>query len=320
MASQVLCYVQRKLITDWKRLVLKQDPPVFIYGSNDDGVFSNRLTKDSILWIVSSIPGRNPELVARLELDGVWKTNDPELGICNDLLKHFQKFRWIAKGTEKSRFFGHNDAGPALIQTVFEYKSGSTWTLNNQATRWISKYGSRFQRPALIHIPSEEEQYGKLKDNNPLEKHSNSSLKCVFISWKWMDNIRTVPLSLAYALAKKGIMVWLDLLALPKAQASEKINKDKPILERLLKYGYEQCICILAIDSQNYGTRSQNRDSNWTLQEWNGKLSSGRRPLRIWYHPDKMARHCSIYAASDKSLKSTKPMEAAKELIELLED
>lgn len=317
MASQVLCYVQRKRITDWKRLVLMQNQPVFIYGSNDGRVFANKLTKDSVLWVVSSIPGKNPELVARLELEGVWETDSPELGISKDLLRHFREFRWIAKGTANSRFFGHNDAGPALIHTVFERISGSTWTLKNKATHWLGKYGSKFQRPALIHF-FEECQSKNDKEYMPLEKLSNSSKRSVFISWKWRDNNRTVPLNLAYALAKNGIMVWLDILALPKARASKKINEDGSKLERLLRYGYEHCICILAIDSEKYGTRSQKSAANWTLQEWNGELAPGKKLNRFWYHPAETEGYSRIATASDKSLKSTMPEEAARELCELL--
>jgi len=43
MSNHVLRYVQRRRVTDWKRLVITHDTPAFIYGINDERVFVNRL-------------------------------------------------------------------------------------------------------------------------------------------------------------------------------------------------------------------------------------------------------------------------------------
>jgi hypothetical protein len=204
MANQALCYVQRKRVTDWKRLVLTHDQPSFVYGSNDDRVFASKLAQGSILWVVSSLPGRNPALVARMELAGVWEREDPNLEVSPDLLNHFREFKWIAKGTSNSTFFGHNDAGPALISTVFERASGSTWTLTDRQSDWHPEYGKKLQRPTIVHIHSKGSPLLDEIHSTPLRELSDSARKSVFISWKWKDNHKTLPLSLAYALVKNG--------------------------------------------------------------------------------------------------------------------
>ena len=314
MTSQVLCYVQRKRITDWKRLVLTHDSPAFIYGSKDDRVFASRLSEGSILWVVSSIPGRNPELVARMELAGVWEREDPKLKVSPDLLRHFREFKWIAKGTSNSAFLGHNDAGPALVRTVFERASGSTWTLAGQQSDWRAEYGSRLQRPTVIHIPPEGSPPQDVIRTIPLQELSDSARRSVFISWKWRDNHKTIPLSLAYALAKNGLMVWLDLLALPRARALKLVQRDEAKLERLLRYGYGQCVCVLAIDSAKYGTQTRESAANWTLKEWNGELNSGQKLARVCFSPGCGVRHSPVTAAADVILSGTTPDEAAREL------
>ena len=127
MSNHVLCYVQRRRVTDWKRLVITHDKPAFIYGSNDERVFDNRLRDGGTLWVVSSIPDRPPELVARLVVVAILKRKDPklaELGVNQRLVRHFAEFEWIAVGGPQSEFFGHNTAGDALLNTVFETTSG----------------------------------------------------------------------------------------------------------------------------------------------------------------------------------------------------
>ncbi len=282
MPPHAIAYVQRKRITDWKRLVLTHTTPAFVYGSNDSRVFA-KLPKGSILWIVSSIPGRSPELVARLEVAKVRCRQCPELGVNENLLRHFKEFKWIATGTSNSRFFGYNDAGPALMKTVFERTTGETWRLPNPAGGWQSRYGSLLQRPTLLHITIT----GKAgrRPLSPLEKLAASADHSVFISWKWKDHVKSVPLNLAHALAEQGVMVWLDHLALPDSRALKKIQKDKDRLERLLRYGYRQCKYLLAIDSKNYGNASPGSAKNWTLREWNGSIAPRARLDRICFRP-----------------------------------
>ena len=318
MDSQVLCYVQRKRITDWKRLVLTHDSPAFLYGSNDDRVFASKLRKGSTLWVVSSIPGRNPELVARLEVSVIVERDDPKLKVSPDLLRHFREFKWIAKGTANSRFFGYNDAGPALVRTVFENSKGATWTFAERGSQWRSEYGSRLQRPTLIQVSTESSGSHPSRDSTALEELATSANRSVFISWKWGDNPKELALSLAYALAKNNLMAWLDLLALPRARALYQIQKDEVKLERLLRYGYDQCVCVLAIDSANYGSQSVGSDRNWTLREWNGEVSPGKRLDRVCFNPRSL-RQSRLTSATDMSLRSATVDEAASELAHWLQ-
>ena len=107
MGNHVVTYVQRKRVTDWKRLVLTHDEPAFVYGSNDERVFVKQLENGGTLWVVSSIPERSPELVARLSVQAVARRDDPglqALGVGKRLLRHFAEFKWIAVGGDDSEF------------------------------------------------------------------------------------------------------------------------------------------------------------------------------------------------------------------------
>ena len=125
-------------------------------------------------------------------------------------------------------------------------------------------------------------------------------------------------MNLAYALASIGIMVWLDLLALPRARALNLIQKDKAKLEKLIQFGFGQCACILAIDSMNYGKRSRKSAANWTMKEWDSDLISGRQLTRIGYKPSGGASGL-VTASADVFLRSKTPDGAAKELSKWLE-
>jgi len=56
MKKQVVCYIKRELISDWKRKVITHPERAFVYGSRDERVFA-KLKKDDVLWVVSPIPG-----------------------------------------------------------------------------------------------------------------------------------------------------------------------------------------------------------------------------------------------------------------------
>ena len=281
MKYQALAYVQRKRITDWKRLVLTGDSLEFLYGSNDDQVFSE-LPDGSVLWIIASLPDQPPELVAKLEVEKIRERDSPDLGIDNRLLWHFREFGWIAKATSNSVFFGHNNAGDALVRTLFDRPSGDPWSFSSISPVWLPKFGMSLHRPKRIH--SVHGSPGTKKEEvflNPIEELAEKSSHSVFISWKWMDNTSEKPLKLAELLANRGFMVWLDLLALPKSRALKKVQSDHKKLEKLLKYGYEQCKYILAINSENYGSKTSTSEKNWTLREWNGEIAKNTKLIRF---------------------------------------
>jgi hypothetical protein len=313
MENHIVCYIRRNRITDWKRLVITHDEPAFIYGSNDERVFVKQLEGGGTLWVVSPIPGRPPELVARLSVKAVAKRDDPKLealGVSKRLLRHFAQFNWIAVGGDDSEFFGHNIAGNTLLRTVFESTSGDPWVLSRGSNKWRGQYGMKLQRPTRVSnagLDSQENGAAALKELAATSKRS------VFISWKWCDNQKQLIRSLAFALAENGFMPWLDLLALPRARALKKVQEDEEKLESLLKYGYRRCFGVIGVETANYGTRSDGSDKNWTLREWEGKFVRERSLARILYHP-KGAASCSVMPRADLSLSSAHPLDAAKEL------
>jgi hypothetical protein len=313
MENHVLCYVQRNRITDWKRLVITHEEPAFLYGSNDDRVFVKHLVGGGTLWVVSSIPTRPPELVARLSVNTVAKRNDPKLealGVSKRLVRHFAEFKWIAVGGHDSEFFGHNVAGNALLETTFESTSGEPWVLSAGVREWRGEYGMKLQRPTKVSNKSLSSQENGIAALRELAATSTGS---VFLSWKWRDNSKQLVRSLAYALAEGGFMPWLDLLALPRAKALRKVQEDEQKLESLLRYGYGRCFGVIGVETDNYGTQSEGSDENWTLREWEGAFARDRTLARIAYRP-KGATGCGVMTSADLWFSSANPRMAAREL------
>jgi len=314
--SDVVCYVQRKRITDWKRRVFQEKSPLFIYGSNDDRVFS-KLKKHDSLWVISSIPGRPPELVAHFIIDAVGPFGDPKIKIPAERLRPFREFKWIAKGTKKSEFFGHNDASRALLNTVFSSASGKPRKLSDHIEEWQSDFGQKLRRPTLIY------QEGKIYKNKPspgnslFEALAGTKNYSIFISYKWKDNTKYLSRSLAYALANEGFMPWLDQLALPRAKATAKINRDEQILEKLLKYGFKKSKAVFGINSMKYGVKTTGSHSNWTEREWNNELDNTLDRLKILYNPNS-APKSSVVEYFDIEIINQDPNEAVKELKNIL--
>jgi hypothetical protein len=96
---------------------------------------------------------------------------------------------------------------------------------------------------------------------------------------------------LADELVSQGFMPWLDLFAMPWSRDIEQREKDKPKLDKLLKYGYQQAAAIVAIDSKNYGTitkppkNKDQKNQNWTKREWKGELAKNDKIKKIIYRP-----------------------------------
>lgn len=282
MENHVLCYVKRSLITKWKRLILTRDSPLFVYGSNDDRVFAARLRNGGILWVIASIPSRPPELVARLDVEFVRKRDDPELGINPHFCQEFP-FKWLAKGKSSSEFFGHNNAESALLQSVFQPKNGKPWKIDEVADQWQGKFGQKLQSPRLICEAGIFEEGIVSSGSQPFYDLQMKKRRAIFLSWKWRDNTKKFMRELAYELVVQGFMPWLDLLAMPWSLELSNREEEKPKLGRLLKYGYRQAAAVVAIDSENYGTATDNYP-NWTKREWDGKLATGEKP-KVVYRP-----------------------------------
>ncbi len=307
MGRQVLCYVQRKRISDWKRLVCASSEPAFVYGSNAGKIFSGLRPGDT-LWVASPVPGRPPELVARLNIRACAPFGEGLEGVSAALLSHFREFEWVAVGGEESVFFGHNDAGGALLQTVFTSQSGKTWQISPGSSEWEGRFGGKFEQPRLV------------SDSRALEQVSRRPQ--VFISWKWSDHWEHLAqvFALAYALARAGFMPWLDKLALPASRATrEKIDPNPLVLQNLLAYGYRHCQVLLALESGQYGVKSPESDENWTLREWDGSLAGKDMPARVVYRAA-YAGESRVTAGADYRLESREPVQAALELQKWFEE
>lgn len=282
--KNVVCYVQRARITSWKRLVFQGKEPLFIYGSKDQLVFKN-LKKNDNLWIISSIPNRPPELVAHLVIQIVAPYGDSKLKISEENLKPYREFKWIARGNKESKFFGHNDATNALLNTIFCNPKGKPRILSDNKSKWQGQFGKKLQKPTLIY-PKGIMFNNQVSPGATLFEKIESHLEhSIFISYKWNDHIKRLARSLAYNLAEKGYMAWLDQLALPMTRSSKNINPDEVLLERLLQYGYKHSRFVMAIDSKNYGKATNDHKQNWTLKEWSGELDpNAKRKKLVFQH------------------------------------
>ena len=108
-------------------------------------------------------------------------------------------------------------------------------------------------------------------------------------------------------------MPWLDLLAMPWSQKISNIETEKPKLTRLLKYGYQQAAAVIAIDSEHYGTATED-NPNWTKREWDGKLAEKKKP-KIVYRPEGYKLSRLIQNSTDKfPVFNQPPAEFAREL------
>lgn len=290
MENHVLCYVKRSLITKWKRLVLTRDEPLFVYASNDKGLFRSRLKNGGVLWIISSIPNRPPELVARLNIFEV-KNRDKLVDEVTNSDIHLSNFlqefpyKWVAFGKEGSQFFGHNNAETALLRSAFRAKLGNPWKIDESATKWQSNFGNKFQSPRFICEEGKFENGVISSGSQPFLGLEKKKSRAIFLSWKWRDNTKKFMRELAYVLVAQGFMPWLDILAMPWSHEIGQREKEKPKLTRLLKYGYQQAATFIAIDSWNYGTATKEGKPNWTKREWDGKLADGHSVKKIIYRP-----------------------------------
>jgi hypothetical protein len=284
----VVAYVQRARITDWKRLMDpgEDQPFPFIYGSRDGNVFAEYVKQGTVLWVFSATPdGRPPSLVAKLHVIG--RADDPDgesYGVPPGVLRAFRKeingrrlFDYIAVGHPTlSRFYGYNNASKALLSLTLKWVH-TPRTLSGEAPcpqgtcTWQSSFAAPFNRPALV-----------VSDPKPLEDLAHAASCSIFISWKRRDNWkrRKGVRELVYALADQGLFAWLDVFAFPPSIAlSQKVDPDAELINRLLRYGYQRCNGLLALETSNYG--APGILGNWTEMEWMGKFDPDQPPTPL---------------------------------------
>lgn len=306
---QLLTYVQTGRITAWKHMVQKSDQSSMVYGSNDAVRFQH-LKPGDVLWVIASTPGRPPSLTAKLVIESLGdehcektRNNENARMLLDDPEK---RFKWVVIGGKDSCFYGFNDAGKALLDLPLLTGSGKPLDLGQKAAQWESRFGYYLQRPVKIAERPVENALEKLA------RHCQQNT--IFISWKHADHVRrTFPLSVVYALVEQGFAVWFDLLALPVSKYTPRIQKNPEVMTTLLKYGYKQSRCALAIDSPQYGVRSQGSHANWTLEEWEGALDTKQRRTRLCI-PLPPDRDSTVTATADHVLRQELPSLIARQI------
>lgn len=283
--THVLAYVKRSVITHWKRLMnpLTGGPFPFIYGSNDGNVFDNYVKEKSVLWVIGASPDkRPPSVVAKLEVIGrADQTPSKEFNIPKKVLQVFKdKWDYVAIGhPTNSRFYGYNNASCALMSLVFRWVHTER-TLSREEPcpegpcTWKSSYSTPLNSPAII-----------VNEPTLLYDLDRAAQRSVFISWKRGDNWhrRKDVRELAYALADMGLHAWLDVLAFPPSIALKtKVDPKKEIVKCLLRYGYERCHGLLALETKEYG--KPGISENWTKMEWTGQFGDKKIAHPLPFH------------------------------------
>jgi hypothetical protein len=319
----IIAYVQRSKITDWKRLM---DPGAgqpfpFIYGSRDRNVFAKYVNAGAVLWVFSATPdGRPPSLVAKLHVIG--RADDPSgetYGVPPGVLRAFRKeingrrqFNYIAVGHPTlSRFYGYNNASQALLSLTLKWVYTSR-TLSGEAPcpqgtcTWHTSFAAPLNRPALV-----------VSDPKPLEDLDHAATHSIFISWKRWDNRkrREDVRALIYALADQGLFAWLDVFAFPPSIAlTQKVDPKADLVSRLLRYGYQRCSGLLALETRNYG--APGILGNWTEMEWMGKFDPDAPPsplpFRAVYRFESSPVSANLLQDNDCLLSDLSWSEAAK--------
>ena len=287
MTEHIVAYVQKKLITAWKRNTLKHctedNQPTFLYSSNDSWQFGPYARSGAVLWVIASQPPDPPALVAKLDDIQQVCVDINRLQIPDRLYERFGRRLYVVRGGEKSRFFGHNDVSKLLLEMKYLDRNGTSWSMvdgKNSRTAWQSGFGIRLLRPARIAGGDR----GALK----LQRFSERLLsRTVFISYKRRDHSGELERNRMHQfvreLVNREYAVWLDRIALPAARGPKgrkrrysQAAQDR-MLTTLLRQGLDDSKVLLAISSARYGTPSRTGNRNWTRDEWDSTSMNADR-------------------------------------------
>jgi hypothetical protein len=323
-AEHIVLYMKPKYLLRWKRIVLISKNPTFIYSSNSD-ILGKRIEENfTMLWVVSPVEDeQHPALVAKMKVQNLAKMENkklyPQIKIPKKMLKEFseRENKWIVTALEEeSVYFGYNNASDALLDTPFGLKKAHILRQTNK--EWKSSTSSFFPGPRIV--TPESIYKGDFPGIKPLQDLAKTEERSVFISYKWCDGVADKAIALAHALAKIGIMSWLDQLAFPKADYSKELRTDSLKLEKLLRYGYSRCKVIVGFGTENYGKLTNQLRRNWTMREWAGELSDSKRPYRILFpQPGFKKKGLFVNFKEDMTLKSEDINNAALEIKEWFE-
>lgn len=304
MSGHVIAYLQRPRLSIWKHItVARADRPSFLYASDDERVFLHDVVPCCTLWVISiPHPGWPPELTARIkvvdrgvkasergrrllgDLPGLKATG--ELKADPALVADFHEDIIAVGDPDQSEFFGHNNAERAMLDLAL-VREKRLERLRDLGDRWCPAYGQKFQRPVLVAREGVERDGVVSPGAKPLDALVATAARTVFISYKWRDiealGKQRFVLRLAREIARAGMMVWLDRLALPGYAPRGDHDEDEKdrMVRRLLKYGYERSVALLALGTPNYGQETKPKGENWTLREWNGDVSPDATLKRV---------------------------------------
>lgn len=304
MSGHVIAYLQRPRLPIWKHItVARTDSPSFLYASDDERVFLHEVVPCCTLWVIS-VPynGWPPELAARIKvIDRGVKASEKgrrllgkisglkavgELKADPALIADFREDIIAAGDPDQSEFFGHNNAERAMLDLTL-VRQKRLERLRDLGDRWCPAYGQKFRRPVLVADEGVERDGVVSLGAKPLDALAATAAKTVFISYKWRD-VETLGkqrfvLRLAREIARAGMMVWLDKLALPGYAPKGDHDEDEQdrMVRRLLKYGYEHSVALLALGTPNYGRPTKPAGENWTLREWSGDVAPNASLTRV---------------------------------------
>ena len=254
------------------------------YIFRDVGAWKKYAEKNAVVWVVGVGRAGQPTLDARINVDSLYSK-------CED----GKRWRGVLGHYPGSCHFGLNDAVDAMAKIAFINCKSKVWRLpSTDAGRpWNSQHGKRLQNPMRI-APVGHDVAGQKSSlgAGPLEDLAKASIRqSMFISYKHddFDDIKSLKFldQLAIELARRGVAVWLDRVALAGTGGRKLAQESDQQLTQLLAQGLDQCSAVLGVWRNLYGTPSEIDGENWTGREWAG---SGRGTKRVALDPMRVYR------------------------------
>jgi hypothetical protein len=230
--------------------------------------------KDAVVWVVGLSSYRFPTLEARIHVDEIYFRTSKG-----------KRWKGVAGLQPQSRFFGLNDATEAMACISFTNQRGKAWRLDSTdpGRPWNSQHGRRLQNP--LRLASEGDRVVGMAVStgaSPLVDLATSAENhSVFISYKHADvgewGSEAFLDQLAAELARMGLAVWLDRVALKGTGGKELQPETDTTMAELLRQGLNQSRVVLGVWSDRYGTPSILDGKNWTMDEWHGGQEGTKR-------------------------------------------
>jgi len=277
MTTHLLAYYRWNTRRSWRLNALKQGEEsrsAIRYINREVGVWKKYAEKDAVIWVVGLSPSRTPTLDARLHVDQVYVRTENR-----------KNWRGVVGLRPRSCFFGLNDATEAMARIAFTNQRAKAWRLDpmDASRAWSSQHGRRLQNP--LRLAPEGDRIEGMADSpgaSPLVDLAKSATShSVFVSYKHDDledrGSRAFLDQLASELARKGLAVWLDRIALEGTGGEKRQMESDRTITELLRQGLDQSRVVVGVWSDNYGTPSALDGENWTQAEWHGGRPAKKR-------------------------------------------